>query len=713
MVRILTCDNEDLRHQVLTLKECVAHRKLEKKELQRRVAAVKKQVSRLKVKHDQMKAKANSKPIMARIMVKGVYTAQIRALARSLVQAGCSTKKVGPILQAIGKTFGLAIPKVMSARTASRCVLEGLVAADIQLGYEMSQANSLTISQDSTSNRHVNYESHHIALRVPDYTKGETTPSDGSIPINRLLRVASTVDHSSENSKARWMEQIGNIQQVYNESPLSQRIGGTFNLRQFALKLKGMNGDHATAEKSTARMMGDWKKKETLRSLGEEALLEKDVAELLQYLCQKWLKIMNDAGGWDAWHHLPLAEQARRDAEMMSQIMLDVGQDVYEQLLPDRRRQLDLFLWAGCCMHKDQNSFKGGNSAMTEWWKTASVPGPVLLANKTNAAVIRDILDPSKKKSPLTDVEVNAIETSTCGGAKAAALAGAIFNNKDDKKGYGDTYTHHCLQRLGKASRFPDTSNTRFNSHAEAAAVLLTYLDFHQEFLVMVKHKKQKSGWTNIELNVHKALEDSATLTELAVMVMYSLAITHPYLRIVRGHGTTNVLNLGKLHQEVRDHCKTIIDSPQLLVSAGASYQSATLDGLEWENSEVVTAIKALLPHLPHIIPVTRAFFTGALATWERFSSEFAPGGLIDMANANERELAWMSSTNDVNEGILGAYRVTMREKPTLTLHQCNARLLLRQNHTQDFMDVLLNEKDYTYIRKKARAIDASGLEKE
>jgi hypothetical protein len=42
------------------------------------------------------------------------------------------------------------------------------------------------------------------------------------------------------------------------------------------------------------------------------------------------------------------------------------------------------------------------------------------------------------------------------------------------------------------------------------------------------------------------------------------------------------------------------------------------------------------------------------------FTSEFAPGGLIDEATAEERELAWMPATNDENEGALGSFRVLM-----------------------------------------------------
>ena len=50
------------------------------------------------------------------------------------------------------------------------------------------------------------------------------------------------------------------------------------------------------------------------------------------------------------------------------------------------------------------------------------------------------------------------------------------------------------------------------------------------------------------------------------------------------------------------------------------------------------------------------AFFKEAAETWEHFTSEFAPGGLIDEATAEEQELAHMPAENDENEGLLGSF---------------------------------------------------------
>lgn len=196
-------------------------------------------------------------------------------------------------------------------------------------------------------------------------------------------------------------------------------------------------------------------------------------------------------------------------------------------------------------------------------------------------------------------------------------------------------------------------------------------------------------------------------------MTIYKMVITHPYLHQVRGPGTesTNLLDLGPLHRSVRDHIQAILDNPDIIFGADVAYETATLDGLEWADPKAMTAVFALLPSLPHIKAITLAFFRGALMTWTRFSAEFAPGGIIDTCTATERQLAWMPSTNDANEGALGAYRVAIRGKPSLTLHQYNAQAMFCRNDTQNFMDAVFMDEDHAYIMREVRHIDASGEE--
>ena len=199
-------------------------------------------------------------------------------------------------------------------------------------------------------------------------------------------------------------------------------------------------------------------------------------------------------------------------------------------------------------------------------------------------------------------------------------------------------------------------------------------------------------------------------------MVLYSQAVTHPYLRIVRGSGNTqvNLLDLGPIHKDIREFCEKIINDPDLLVSEDAKHETATLDGKAWEDEKAVAAIRKLQGEgdLPYLASTTAPFFQGALTTWVRFSSEFAPGGTIDGLSLTECDLAWMPTTNDINKGALGAYRIQMRAKPTTTLLNYNAHAVCERNDTLVFMATMFTDDDYAYIRKVARRWDASGMER-
>jgi hypothetical protein len=75
-----------------------------------------------------------------RLLSKGTYKPQARELARMLVAAGCSKEYVGSVIQMICKKAGVTVQGKMSRRTVSRAILEGGIAAEIQLGHELTQA---------------------------------------------------------------------------------------------------------------------------------------------------------------------------------------------------------------------------------------------------------------------------------------------------------------------------------------------------------------------------------------------------------------------------------------------------------------------------------------------------------------------------------------------------------------------------------------------
>lgn len=337
-------------------------------------------------------------------------------------------------------------------------------------------------------------------LRVPDYKSGNLAIGPISTPKVGFLGVEKTVDHTSAESVRGWNQRIQENIDIFNRSPLGQHLNLRYSVQDFLRILWGMHGDHASAEKSTAKGLQGQKHDASVRDLGEQALAGKAYMELVDYLGAWNSKKMVEAGGVDAWNTLSPAEQTARDVKMMEEIVTVLGREAYDALDPVDRRKLDLFAWGGCCMHKDLNSFKGGNNEMMLEWKRLGTIGPVLLANKENTALLRNLLDPAQAKDAvLTEDQFRAFEASTRGGVKTAVLAGAIFNNKDDKKGQADRHVDFMTRSLGKQhSRFPDTSNTRFGSHGDAAGELITYLLQYREIMELIEWSKQNPSLTNI-----------------------------------------------------------------------------------------------------------------------------------------------------------------------------------------------------------------------
>ncbi|KAJ7187560.1 hypothetical protein GGX14DRAFT_580983 [Mycena pura] len=184
------------------------------------------------------------------------YKVELRAIARVLVSSGCKEGKVGDLMQDIARIFGVDLDRAMSRRTVRRAVLEGLVASQVQLGVEMKYSEDITMSSDSTSRRKLNYQSHHIHMRVP------VKNTDGSVSVStdpkiRFLGIASTVDHSTATSKAAWLTIYNDIISTYNASPLGRRLG-TLDLRMICRMLRGMCGDHANNEKALSEECYSW-----------------------------------------------------------------------------------------------------------------------------------------------------------------------------------------------------------------------------------------------------------------------------------------------------------------------------------------------------------------------------------------------------------------------------------------------------------------------
>ncbi|KAJ7856176.1 hypothetical protein B0H13DRAFT_1641590, partial [Mycena leptocephala] len=211
-----------------------------------------------------------------------------------------------------------------------------------------------------------------------------------------------------------------------------------------------------------------------------------------------------------------------------------------------------------CCMHKDWNATRGGAESLKAWWKSnPHIQGPILLANKDNVAT-------------LSDASSIAAETNP---SERRALAGALFNHSNDKKGLSSRYAFIFFEsiKVGRSTRFLGTSTTRYGSILDAAAELITYLSDYIRRLE-VRDKKEKMNFNHLEQNIYEALHEPPTITERCAMILYALAISYPYVSRVRGPGTeyVNLLDLDPFHQEVKAHVSTIIENPDILLAVSS-----------------------------------------------------------------------------------------------------------------------------------------------
>jgi hypothetical protein len=86
--------------------------------------------------------KASHCPNVIKLTKHSMFTPEAWVLAWIIVWSGCSQAKVGVVIQSIEKLLDITIKTPMSHQTVGRAILEGGVAAKIQLGYEMSRTKS-------------------------------------------------------------------------------------------------------------------------------------------------------------------------------------------------------------------------------------------------------------------------------------------------------------------------------------------------------------------------------------------------------------------------------------------------------------------------------------------------------------------------------------------------------------------------------------------
>ncbi|KAG2133325.1 hypothetical protein DEU56DRAFT_739092 [Suillus clintonianus] len=624
---------------------------------------------------------------------KGIFTDTSRAMVRNMVATlDVPIRSVNATINAVAEALGVEITGSVSGHSIRRIVAEGGVAAEAQLVDEMNIAKGVTLSGDATSHKNINYQSHHVTYSLPD---GHAA--------TRFAGILHEVNHKSETQLQGWKSRIEDMYDTYNDV-----VGGTagaLDVRDFPSKVKGMLTDHAEDQKKLVRLFTEWKRSCEREVRGERALATLPPDDVIHLLWEMTESLVNEAGGIDGWDRLGVDEQQRCYSNAHHNLLAQLGQEQFDSLPQSEKDDIDFFVWAGCCMHKELNAAKGGNSRMRAWWIDNSVEGPVLLMNKDNVAASSAGSSTAKQR---------AIQVSTGGAQKVLELAGAVFRHKDDKKGQQDSLRYYFEVELGYRIQWPDTSNTRYHSHGDAACEYLVNDTLYLTFLELVPLKKESRTSTNIEYNVYRGFTCLKTKQEMMSWATYNQCITHPYLRTIR-NSTANILDLGPIHMKVISHLNHIVNDINLILAPDATYETLTLDGKPFERPEAFYAIQRLAldrktyPHFPQLLV---AFFQGALDTWIRFSAEFAAGGAIDKSSPSQRQMAHMKTTNDDNEGALGTIRTSLRRAPHMSLSHFNSRFMYKKNQTNTYIENVLDVSSRQKLRKKARERDESGEER-
>jgi len=517
----------------------------------------------------------------------------------------------------------------------------------------------MTVSGDGTSHKNIQFSSRHVVM----------IPSGSDPPKDFFLGIAPEVNHTTETQLQGWKQTFQHLCDDFNKSPLG-KIASANPVKLWAI-LTGYLSDHSSDQKKLSTMLQKYRWECDRELRGEAARLSgRHAEEWESVFLEKAKEFMDEIGGQEHYLALSIDGQVQFARRLIREAQIRLGERMYEQLSPEEKAFVDLWVWSGCAMHKDLNAMKGGVERMSKWWvEYGGGTAPVALMSKFKAISAESGLLPEE------------VSVGDRGGVKLTELLGSLVKHRETKKGHQDHFRAFSIRFLGTLAwpiQFPDTSNNRYQTHGLAATEILHHRDLYIGFLQTVADLKALGGELNhLEQNVQAGLTDPPTLAELSVMSLYSQAISVPFARHIRTPNTSfNALDLGPEYDRIKRHMKAVIDDPDLLL--GGSHTVGTLYGERWDNEYAIKFIRTSRDSLPHLRELLVAFFQGALETWNRFTEDICGDPKVTGATPEQRRLAFRHPTNDKNEGAFGVLRQEYRAYPNITFNMVNAKLMCK-----------------------------------
>ncbi|KAJ7349706.1 hypothetical protein DFH08DRAFT_935700 [Mycena albidolilacea] len=604
-----------------------------------------------------------------------MYSMETRRLVLRICGAGCAESKVRDIVLWCAEVFRIRVTHfTLTARTVGCIKREGGYISLIQIGREIKMMYGFTESSDGTSHRKTSLECRSLSGMLPTYEPGvdDTNPSTWR-PRTRFLEVAPSLSHTAQAQVDGTTFLASKIATALTKSPSAIAEGLEMDWKDWFRKQLAQMSDHANDQKLKHEISSEVKHDIVIEDLGVQESETLSLAELMDAL-------------------LAISEEE----------VEELGDDTYNSLSDDLQILADFLIFAGCCGHKETNTFKGGCKAMSGAWPEGGEP--VLLANKANDTTIRL----GKKDSAAVRA---AEDASTRGIVKATTLLGALLRNKDEDKGYQDKYTIFMEAELfdlcgeTDVKRFPATSQTRYGSHGRAAAVVTKHYPMLIKLIDSVCDGKTKAGANHVEESVLKALNCPRTMAEIVSAALYSACIAWPYMQTVRQRDENgmlpNLIDLVDIHRKAPELCQSLAATPALFLDPDTAESSShlTLDGKPIHDVNILLAAQALSPDLPDLQRMITAMFSGAGDTWLRFTPEFAVGGPIDSIPLEIRAKIYIPSTMITMKAVLVHIASTFAITPTR----------YKRNNTEAFARKYITAEDLLHVMREVRKEDSSG----
>lgn len=588
-----------------------------------------------------------------------------------------------------------------------------------------------------------NYEAHMFEVKARSWSKDPSAPA---IFQSRVVDVKSSASHASVdqvdgllasgselintfNAFKRYMSADAdtkvNFKNFEDPNPdytdlerFVEDLGtlpNHINVQDLLRWTAGMTSDHANDQKAAFAELKSRRLEAWYEELGRQEMEAKTKDERQQLYAGVSQQVIDEAGGDEGWETLSETRQHNILNSAMKKSIRDLGEKVYSAMDPKdpRRRKIDIFIWAGCMMHKDLNAFKYATVAMHQYWEVAELTPPILLMNKDNASAAggKENVD-----GPTTDAAKQAVASSDGGAIRGISLFGLALNNPTKSRGEGERFRYFMENETGKRLTFPDVCNTRYASNGEGAGFIILYLEELKRYIdERIRNRKNQPGLNHMENNLLKALNDIPTLTEMAACAVYTQTVSIPYMRMGRSW-TGSAVNLGENHEKVKKHVQYLYDNTILCLDVSVGYDKLVYLGMEWTDPDVIDAVRRLAPSLPELENVLKCMYAGAMLGWDAFTTEFAEGGVIaslDKAKGEGTE-AQVLGINCQNEALLAMLKEQLRRAPNVSEQTRNSLLRLKLNDTCAFVRhfVAGNIEAQEFLMKAAQARDSSGAEK-